>query len=390
MSAPLRTSRAVPWLAIAAVLVLSAPAARAQVIKPWTPATPDSMLRMAAEARTAFRANRGDSVTGPNFHAYEVVGRMAMRQVRALGRDNLSQAGAIEGLLDSLGLETSIAWDPRQPTFLMVMVHNPFQRTAPAVGFLYWHRGDELRWQGSVYRGGRAPEMRAWWTGIRSSPYRVAVIDRVLGDPEQRRLTTFALNEAGTMWSPVQYEGAGPDLSNARETVFADLNRDGRPELIVWSTASAETLFQTCRECPPLLTEQTWVVRGGRFEMEDSRVFPSTWSTFVVFIRLLRDGNRAAAARLLADPGKVDQAIRDGWGGGGDARGLWTVEYSEPDVPWPRWLAIRFRGGKDQPLYTVRFTQRDLRWVIESWIRQMPRGAAAPDTTRRTGGARSR
>jgi len=365
------------------LLAFAAPAARAQVIKPWTPATPDSMLRMAAEARTSFRANRGDSVTGPNFHAYEVVGRMAMRQVRSLGRNHLSEARALESMLDSLGLDTSIAWDERQPTFLLVMVHNPFQRTAPAVGFLYWHRGEELRWQGSLFRGGRSPEMRVWWTGQKAAPYRAAVIDRVLGDPEQRRLTTFALNEIGTLWSPGQYEGAGPDLSGARETAFADLNRDGRPELIVWSAATAESLFQACRECPPLLTEQTWVDRNGRFELDDSRVLPSPYSTFAVFIRLLREGNKAAASRLLATPAKVDEALREGWATG-TGKGLWTVEYGEPEVGWPRWLAIRFRGNKEKPIYTVRFTQRDQRWVIETWIRQTSaRSAALSDSTGR-------
>ena len=391
MPNPQRTShRALLVIGLVLPALAAVSVANAQTIKPWTPATPDSMLRMAAEARTAFRANRGDSVTGPNFHAYEVVGRMAMRQVRSLGRNNLAQSQAIEGLLDSLGLDTSIAWDPRQPTFLLVMVHNPFQRTAPAVGFLYWHRGEELRWQGSLYRGGRSPEMRAWWTGQKATPYRVAVVDRVLGDPEQRRFTSFALNSIGTLWSPVQYQGAGPDLSNARETTFADLNRDGRPELIVWSTATAESLFQSCRECPPLLTEQTWVERNGRFELDDSRVLPSTFSTFVVFIRLLREGNRAGAARLLATPAKIDDAIREGWATG-TGKGLWSIEYVEPDVGWPHWLAIRFRGGKDRPLYTVRFTQKDMRWVIESWIRQTPaRAPAASDTTRRAPGTRAR
>lgn len=390
MPSPFRRFRSPAALLAFLIVALAAPESRAQMIKPWTPATPDSMLRMAAEARTAFRANRGDSVTGPNFHAYEVVGRMAMRQVRSLGRASLAQAPAIESLLDSLGLDTEIAFDPRQPTFLIVMVHNPFQRTAPAVGFLYWHRGEELRWQGSVYRGGRSPEMRVWWTGDKNAPYRLAVMDRVLGEPEERRLTTFSLNSLGTLWSPGQYEGAGPDFSNAKETAFVDINRDGRPEILVWSVATAESLFESCRECPPLLTEQTWVERDSRFQMDDSRVMPSAYSTFVVFIRLLREGNKAGAARLLVNPAKVEDAIREGWASGG-GRGLWSAEYVEPGNAWPRWLAMRFRGGKDRPLYTVRFVQRDTRWVIENWIRQVPparRAAAADSAARATPGSR--
>lgn len=393
MSAPPALIRRAARTVLPALAVALLPcAAGAQRIRPWTPAAPDSMLSMAAEARVSFRANRGDSVTGPNFHAYDVVGRMAMRQVRSLGRNHLDQAKAIEGMLDSLGLDTSIAFDPAQPTFLLVMVHDPFRRSVPAVGFLYWHRGEELRWQGSVYRGGRSPQMRVWWTGLKEEPYHVAVVDRVFREPvEERRLTVFALNPAGTLWSPVQYEGAGPDLSSAREVSFSDLNGDGRPELVAWTAAEAESLFEIGPGCEPVLTEQIWAERDGRYQLEDSRIVPSPLSTFVVFIRLLREGNREAAARLLVDPARVKDAVDKGWAGGA-GRGLWSVEFSE--APWPRWLAVRYRGGKDQSLYTVRFTQRDMRWVIADWIRQVPpvRGGAARDSAgagaRRAPGAR--
>jgi hypothetical protein len=387
MSRPSRTHLPLAAAALLiALLPLTAPApARAQTLKPWLPPSRDSLLALATEARVSFRANRGDSVTGPNFHGYDVVGRMALRLVRSLGRANLVQVHAVEAVLDSLGLDTSAAIDPAHPTFALIMVHNPFQPGAPSVGFLYWYRDTELRWQGTVYQGGREPQMRVWWTGLENSPYQVGVLDVARGGNDLRRFTLLSLTQGGASWMPVQYEGNGPDFTGARDVGFADLNRDGTPELIAWTQATPESLFESCSGCPPLLTEQIWVLRGGRFAIDDSRIVPSPWSTFLVFIRLLRDNNRAGAARLLEDPSRIDAAIRAGWAGG-KSKGLWRVEYGEPDQAWPRWLAIRFHGTPARPLYIVHFSQKDLRWVIHDWVVPQPvaPGGAAPDSSRRS------
>jgi hypothetical protein len=80
---------------------------------------------------------------------------------------------------------------------------------------------------------------------------------------------------------------------------------------------------------------------------------------------LLREGNRAAASRLLTDPGRVEEAVSLGWANA--ERGAWKLEYAEPDQPWPRWLALRDNQARGRPVYIVRFVMKDARWIIGQW-----------------------
>ena len=43
------------------------------------------------------------------------------------------------------------------------------------------------------------------------------------------------------------------------------------------------------------------------FDLHDSRLLPSPYASFYLFVHLLREKNRAAAGRLLADPTKLDE-----------------------------------------------------------------------------------
>src|SRR5262245_16370749 len=153
-------------------------AAFAQNIKPWVPPASDSLLRWATEAKARFQTNKGDSIGGENFAAYDLVGKMGRRLLRSLGRENMRQASAIKPVLDSLGLETDIEVDPDLPYFALLMVRNPYRRTAKAVGFLYWYRENDLRMQGAQFQGGWKPQMRVWWTGNQDAPYSWGVADR--------------------------------------------------------------------------------------------------------------------------------------------------------------------------------------------------------------------
>jgi hypothetical protein len=168
-----------------------------------------------------------------------------------------------------------------------------------------------------------------------------------------------------------------------------DLNHDGRPELVAWAKAETESLFKACSGCPGVLTERVYTLAPSGYELDDSRTMPTAYSTFVLFIRLLRQQNRAAAARLLDDPAKLDQAVSLEWARGA-GRGLWEVEYVEPDRAWPRWLAVRFRAPKGAQRWIVHFTQKEGRWVIADWKsneRSAPKPrspAATSDSTRGT------
>jgi hypothetical protein len=363
----------------------SAPA-HAQPIRPWTPPSSDSLLAWAADARARFRTNAGDSIGGGNFEAYNLVGRIARRMLRALGEQHMLQAHAIEPAIDSLGLDVEVAIDPAQPTFALVMVHNPFRATAGTVGWLYWFRRDDLRAQGVAYTGGREPRMKVWYSATPSAPYEWAVLDRALGK-EGYNFTLFRLDAQGYYWRADQFEGYGPDLRDATDAGFMDINHDGRPELLAWAEAAPESLFETCKGCPLLFSERIYTLTPRGYELDESRMLSTTYSTFVLFVRLLRQQNRVAAGRLLEDPAKLDRAIALGWAAG-SGRGVWKVERVETDRSWPSWLALRFRSPKGEQHWVVHFTQKEGRWVIKDWLSEDHRGTtrlappAAADTIR--------
>ena len=106
--------------------------------------------------------------------------------------------------------------------------------------------------------------------------------------------------------------------------------------------------------------------REDGYELFDSRLVPSPYAAFTLFIRLLQHADRAAAARLLERPERVAQAIAAGWTHHG--RGAWSLEYGEEGETWPHWLAFRFDGPRGPVHYIVHFMQRDGRWLIHDWV----------------------
>jgi hypothetical protein len=390
-AAPRPASPVAAALVVALAIAACATPAPAQLVRPWTPPAADSLARLAAEARVAFRANRGDSVTGPNFAGYDLSSRIARRLVAALGPEHLRQAPAIESVMDSLGLDTDVRVDERIADFVLVMIRNPHLRTAHAVGFLYWFRDRELREQGVVFRGGVDPSMRVWYTGRNSGPYLWAILDGVRGEPDTRRLTLLELVPSGAAWNAVQHEGTGPGFGPVHAVEFADVNRDGAPELVAWGPAPADSLFEFCPTCPGLIAEQTWTLRGSRYGPEESRLMPTALATFTLFVRLLREGNREQAARLVTDPALVDEAIAMGWNRGLAKRGLFTVEVAE-EQPWPRFIGVRFRDRPGRPIVNVHFAQRDGRWILRRFAmpaRGGPPGeGVTPGPPPRRGGSR--
>ena len=355
------------WAVVAFRTGAPSPAAAApSFVRPWTPPAADSLTAWAAEALARFRANQGDSVGGSNYRAYQIVGTIGRGVLRSLGRRNAVQAHVLQPLLDSLGLKTEVAIDPQLPEFVLMVVHNPFRPTADALGFLYWYRVDDLRIQGVVLNGGRDPLVRVWWTGRSESPYEWGIVYHQASPEGEMKLLLIRLDQSGSFWSEALPEREPPDLGGAGRAAWVDVNGDELPELITWVRAQPDSTFEECGECPHLLTERTFTERREGFTLNDSRLVPTPYANFVLFVRLLREGNRAAASRLLVNPAKLDQALALGWGGRA-TRDTWRVEYAE-DEHWPHWLALRFNGSKGPQHYIVHFATREGRWIIQDWL----------------------
>jgi hypothetical protein len=364
--------------AIAPAAALAQPS---RMVRPWTPPQADSVVAWAAQARALFQTQRGDSATGPNQRAYDLVGKIGLRLLSGFGRGEWIQAPVIDHALDSLELDTDVVIDPVLPEFVLLMARNPYRRTAEAVGYLYWRHENRVRYQGVVFSAGLDPRMRVWWTSRQEAPYSWGVLSRPREPDAPWRLVLLRLDPSGTMWRLVQYDFGGPDFGRGGQAAWIDVNGDASPEIIAWLRDRSDSTFEECPGCPGVLVEQMFAERQGGFDLYDSRIFPSPWATFQLFIGLLRDGNRAAAARLVQDPARVTEAIAAGWARPSSFR----LEYGEPGQSWPRWLAVRHRGGKEAPLYIVRFILRDGRWIIREWTKS---GASPPSSVQK--GAQSK
>ncbi len=382
-SRPARAHRPRPSFAIASALVLAGalaltcpPTPHAQTLKPWVPPSADSLLRWASEAKVRFRENTGDSVGGANFRAYQLVGTMGRRLVRSLGRTNLLQSHAVGAVIESLGLDVDVRVDAKFPQFVLLMVRNPYRLTAHAVGFVYWYRGDDLRMQGAMFYGGHRPELRAWWAGYPDEPYSLGVIEHDRSPSGRVRVTLFRMGSSAAFWSMLQSPDEGPDLASAGEAAWVDINADDRPELVTWVRVPNDTLFDACPSCPYIIQERTFTESRAGLRLHDMRVLPSPYATFTLFVRLLADGNRTAAARLLKDPARLDEAVAAGWGLRRRAK-AWMLEYAEEER-WPRWLAFLHHGVRGDQRYIVHFELKDGRWIISRWLTPRPPGRARP------------
>jgi len=148
---------------------------------------------------------------------------------------------------------------------------------------------------------------------------------------------------------------------------------------VSWTNATQDSTFLVCEQCPRLVTERTWAERPEGFELVESRLVPSGFANFVAFTRYLREGNRAAASRLVADPAGVDEAIALGWNRV-IGKGAWRVTSVEQNETWPHWIVVRHGRGPEAKSWVVNFLLRDGRWIIRDWVREghpaQPRPAA--------------
>jgi hypothetical protein len=360
-------------------LLCAAPVARAQQVVDVSgvPET-DSLTAWVSQAKAGFQSNPGDSAGGENYRPYERVGLMARRLLRSLGHRDLLQAHAIQPVLDSLGFATEVATDPAAPTFALLMVRNPSRPEAEAVGFLYWYKGDDLRIQGAVFKGGYRPRIRIWWTGTPEYPYEWGIVDETRTG--RLGLTLLRLSPGGTVWGLQQDEERFPLLGETGEAQWVDLNGDRRPELVSWTRSPTDSLFVERANCPKLLTERTFIEGREIFELQDERLLPTPYATLVYFVRLLIDDQLAQAERLVRDPARVREAVAQGWNQR-VVKTPWTVEYGESGEAWPRRLELRFQGPHGVKRYGVIFARRDGRWIIENWFEPQPATGRRPSVT---------
>lgn len=351
------------------------PTAHAAVVKSWLPPT-DSLAKVAVSAKLRFQRQQGDSITGPNFDGYQVVGEMGRVMLASLGREHWSQAQALEPTLDSLGLDVEVRTDPQLNHMVFLLVRNPYKRSADAVGYIYWLRGSELRMQGAAYPSCHDCSVRFWYTGHAEQPYEALTLYRLRKDGDRLSMRLFRMEQSGILWNLVQYEGNAPDLGKSSNAVFADINRDGLPELLAYHVSEPDSFVHIASGAPQLLQEYTFTERPEGFVLHDSRDLPGPTATLNMFASFLVHKEPELARRLVLEPARLDSVMALGWGQHA-RRGDWNIEYGEAQA-WPEWLELKIRQDTGWQRWIFHFWIKDGRWVIRNWI---PVQAAAADST---------
>jgi hypothetical protein len=369
------------WSVFAALAACLLPlTAHAAVVKPWTPANADSITSLVAEAKVRFRQSDTDTITEQSIVPFERVGQAARRLFRRLGRQNTLFAPSIEATLDSLGLDVDVVNDTELPSIVLVMVRNPYRPKMQAVGYLLWYRGVDLRMQGAAFPPCIRPRLRSWWTGQPGSPYAAAILYHAKGDQGRLGFKYLRMSADGYFWDLVQYEGHGPELGENGDASFVDLDHDGMPELVAFSTAPPDSILSVQNPVRPVLREAIYTDRGRGFEVHDARIVPGPLATLRLFISLLREGNRDQARRLLLNPDFLGLALAAGWA---DTRspGSFLVDRQEEVQSWPTWLGALVRGPNGPRRWVFHFALQDGRWLIKDWLAEEE--GPRPDDRRR-------
>jgi hypothetical protein len=386
MSRPRTRTRAPHGYPLLALwLCLAGSAAHAQTVKPWTPAGADSITGLVSEAKVRFRQTTTDSIDEQTMIPFERVGQAARRLLRRLGRDHTLLAPSIEASLDSLGLDTDVVNDPDLPSIVLVLVRNPYRRSEQAVGYLLWYRGVDLRMQGAAFPPSIRPRLKSWWSGRPASPYSAAVVYETRGSVPTLGFKYFQLSGDGYFWNLVQYEGHGPELGVAGDAAFADLDGDGRPELLSYSRVPPDSILTVATPVRPMLREVIYTDRGAGFVVHDARILPGPLATLELFLKWLREGKPENAGHQAVDPALAAAAIKLGWADLRNPRNF-VVDQQEEGQSWPEWLGARVETQAGAQRYVLHFTLQDGHWLIKDWVAERPAGSnaariASPDST---------
>jgi len=380
-----RATLAGSLVSVLLALGLGPAVARAQSVKPWTPAGADSITKLVADAKVRFRQATTDTIDEQSIAPFEMVGQAARRLLRRLGRTQTLFAPSIEGALDSLGLDTDVVNDPQLPSIVLVMVRNPYRRTQQAVGYLLWYRGVDLRMQGMAFPSCIKPRIRSWWGGRSSSPYSTAIVYEARGGGRPAHgFKYLELSSDGYYWNLIQYEGNGPELGVGGDATFADLNGDGRPELVAYSEAPPDSILTTAPPVSPLIREAIFTERGRGFVVYDARIVPGPLATLDLFLSWLRQGKPDNARHLLVDGTFLGLAQNLGWADLRSPRNF-LVDRQEEGQSWPDWLGATVETKAGVHRYAFHFTLQDGHWLIKDWVAEEARSSASrvvpPDST---------
>jgi hypothetical protein len=376
-------------LALAACLATPGSPARAQVSpvlpKPWRPAASDSIADWASQARSLLAGSKTDDLGEREVVAYRYIDRIAKSYFHALGPQGMVGGGGVVTFLDSLRLQGKFTQDPEYPAFAFVQYFNPSHEGFASLGYLYWFRGSEIRSQPVHLKDGHDPQFRVWWSGREAAPWETALIYDVgragAGEPE---LIFMRMVATGAGWEPVQAGVGSIDLGGKGTARFADLDRDGIPEIISWVAGVQDSLFVPCHDvgCPDLITERTFVLERG-YELYDQRTVATPFAAFVLFVRALTSGQTALAQSLVTAPAVLAKA-----------RELGFTRFHQPGVfratpprggtRWPDRLRFEYgpRGVFDTFL-EVRFASQQGHWLIDEIV-VLKSGAAPADSSSRS------
>lgn len=369
LSNPLLT--ALVLVALAVVPSWAAPAktpSGGPYVKPWLPASADSITALVSEAKVRFQQQTVDSLDERSIVPFERVGQAARRLLRALGRERMILAPSLELTLDSLGLDVDVVQDPQIPSIVLVLVRNPWRPAMPSVGYLMWYRGPDLRMQGASFPPAIRPVLRAWWSGQSSSPYAAAVLFRLRGTAASQGFKYLRMSPDGYYWDLVQYEGNGPELGEQGDATFADVNHDGLPELIAYSLSPPDSILRVESPVRPLLREAIYTDRGRGFVAHDARILPGPLATLRLYVSLLRQGNHEQARKLLLMPDLLEFTLAAGWGTTRTPASF-VVDRQEEGTAWPEWFGVKVRGADGvSRRWVIHFTLQEGRWLIRDCI----------------------
>jgi hypothetical protein len=254
-----------------------------------------------------------------------------------------------EFLLDSLGVGAETALAP------CALVVGMFSRSNPEAGtwpYLFWCdstgvqaqpiEGRDLRVQAAASRG---------LAGADSARGVAVLFSRRGAGGATPLLMTWKPD--GSRWSLQQTLGADSlgGFGGGDFEALADTAID-----VVTRTYRTPPGFLECATCPHVFSVHRFRWRAGGFQRIEDQDVPSTYSTFVRFIRALVAGDRAAAEAAVTDPRWIREAQTLEWD---RSKGVWRPAPGADESPV---RLVFFRGQTEA--YEVRFQQAGTDWRI--------------------------